>query len=129
MRQRQSGKAEAGAGAGLDLFGLVLLVDVQVLARRGHVRGVDVVRDELAAVARRGDGRRVLVEDVDLLERQSLGLWRGSLASVLVNVRKEWKRTSGMQKYAKTTQHAHVEPQMKKTLTWRPALPAPVLTR
>ena len=34
-----------------------------------------------------------------------------------------------MQKYVKNTQPAHVEPQMKNTLTARLALPAPELTR
>ena len=69
-----NGKWSRG-GAGLDLVRLVLFVDVQALARRAvDVRDVHVVRDELAAVARRRDRRRVLVEDVDLLERETLGL-------------------------------------------------------
>ena len=38
------------------------------------VRDVDVLRDELAAVLDGRDRRRVLVEKVDLLERETLGL-------------------------------------------------------
>lgn len=53
----------------LHLFGDVLLV-VSAL----DVRNMDVVGDELAAITHGGDGRRVLVEEVDLLERETLGL-------------------------------------------------------
>ena len=69
-------RAGREAGRRLHLVRLVLFVDVQALAGRDAVvvRDVHVVRDELAAVARRGDGRRVLVQEVDLLERQALGL-------------------------------------------------------
>ena len=59
---------------GLHLVRLVLFVDVQALAVCVYVGSVNVVRNELAAVARRGDWRRVLVEEIDLLERQTLGL-------------------------------------------------------
>ena len=39
-----------------------------------QVRDVHVLSDDLLAVANRRDGRRVLVEEVDLLERETLGL-------------------------------------------------------
>ena len=56
-----------GAGR-LHLFVVLLLV----LGDGALACGL--VREELVAVADGGDGRRVLVEEVDLLEGESLGL-------------------------------------------------------
>ena len=49
-------------------------VVVLVVVHGARVLDVRVLGDELVAVRARGEGRRVEVEEVDLLERQTLGL-------------------------------------------------------
>lgn len=55
------------------------MLDVLVLATLADLEGlriarVDVLDQEAAAVGDRLDGCRVLVEDIDLLQRETLGL-------------------------------------------------------
>ena len=66
-------------GGASDLFVAALHV---VVALCDVVRNMHVVRDELAAVRHARDGRRVLVEEVDLLQGETLGLRRSSASAL-----------------------------------------------
>jgi hypothetical protein len=89
--------------------------------------GVRAFSDESSAVFEGLDGSSVLVHEINLFQRKTLGLGQRSVSSSEEHYGRQ--RTSGMHRKVKMIQQKQVEPQMKNTFDSRPAEPGCLLTR